>query len=257
MTVSMKSKRSAAALPTAVFIVGMAWTLLLASLACSTPVVAPDDLDGVEAVIFAVRQPRGPHWYENMGYSIADVNDKAVPGTESLVMINSPKHGRSEHQGRLALVQTNLGPDRAEAQTLIHRDAKFRDPYALSSDAILVAQGTKLLMMNSRGRSRELYALCADLAREGAWLHEPRPLQSRKREPVIPARTDRTQSMGQLIVQDIYRGRNMKGIPPGAIKKLLILENLPKPVNFTGSMDPISYGGSYTLNRAPGPPVPR
>jgi hypothetical protein len=44
----------------------------------------------------------------------------------------------------------------------------------------------------------------------------------------------------------------MQGIPPGAIKKLLILENLPKPVNFTGSMDPISYGGSYTLNRVLG-----
>ena len=44
----------------------------------------------------------------------------------------------------------------------------------------------------------------------------------------------------------------MKGIPRGAIEKLLILENLPKPVNFTGSMDPISFGGSYTLNRVLG-----
>jgi hypothetical protein len=69
---------------------------------------------------------------------------------------------------------------------------------------------------------------------------------------VIPARTDVTQPMGQLIVQDIYRGRAMDGVPRGAIKKLLILENLPKPVNFTGSMDPISYGGSYTLNRVLG-----
>lgn len=435
MTVSMRSRPYDIALPTPALIVGMAWTLLVASLACSTPVVTPDDLDGIEEVVFAVRQPKGPHWYENMGYTIADVNDKAygrcgylcklnlrtgtvtrlvsdaqgavrdpqvhyhgnrilfsyrkggtdffhlyevkidgsglqqltdgpfddiepsylpdggivfcstrakrwvpcwytqvatlhrcgsdggnirmlssnieqdntpwvlpdgrilytrweyvdrsrehfhhlwvmnpdgsaqmtyygnqfagdvyldakpVPGTESLVMVNSPKHGRSEHQGRLALVQTNVGPDRAEAQTLIHRDVKFRDPYALSPDAILVAQETRLLLMNSRGGSRELYALCADLSRDGAWLHEPRPLRSRKREPVIPSRTDSTQPMGQLIVQDIYRGRNMKGIPPGAIKKLLILENLPKPVNFTGSMDPISYGGSYTLNRVLG-----
>ena len=69
---------------------------------------------------------------------------------------------------------------------------------------------------------------------------------------MIPPRTDLTQSLGQLIVQDIYIGRNMDGIPRGAIKKLLILENLPKPVNFTGSMDPISYGGSYTLNRVLG-----
>jgi hypothetical protein len=51
---------------------------------------------------------------------------------------------------------------------------------------------------------------------------------------------------------DIYQGRNMEGIRRGAIKKLLIIENLPKPVNYTGSMDPISYGGSYTLNRVLG-----
>jgi hypothetical protein len=44
----------------------------------------------------------------------------------------------------------------------------------------------------------------------------------------------------------------MEGVGRGTIKKLLILENLPKPVNFTGSMDPISYGGSYTLNRVLG-----
>jgi hypothetical protein len=69
---------------------------------------------------------------------------------------------------------------------------------------------------------------------------------------VIPSRTDPAQSTGRLIVQDIYIGRNMEGVQRGAIKKLLILENLPKPVNFTGSMDPISYGGSYTLNRVLG-----
>jgi hypothetical protein len=69
---------------------------------------------------------------------------------------------------------------------------------------------------------------------------------------VIPPRINPAQSTGQLVVLNIYIGRNMEGIEQGAIKKLLILENLPKPVNFTGSMDPISYGGSYTLNRVLG-----
>ncbi len=31
-------------------------------------------------VIFAVRQPRGPHWYENFGYSVVDP-DKKLYGT--------------------------------------------------------------------------------------------------------------------------------------------------------------------------------
>jgi hypothetical protein len=51
---------------------------------------------------------------------------------------------------------------------------------------------------------------------------------------------------------DAYRGRNMAGIRPGEIRKLLVLESLPKPINFTGGMDPLTYGGSFTLERVLG-----
>jgi hypothetical protein len=177
---------------------------------------------------------------------------KPIPGTEKIVMVNSPNHGQSEHRGRISLVKTELGPDDKKAQEMINSDRNFRDPYPLSADSILIADKTRLLLMDSRGRTRVIYRLSPELSQDGAWLHEPRPLRPRPREPVIPPRTDLTQSKGQLIVLDIYFGRNMEGIKRGAVKKLLILENLPKPVNFTGSMDPISYGGSYTLNRVLG-----
>jgi len=177
---------------------------------------------------------------------------KPVPGTEKIVMVNSPRHGQAEHQGRISLVRTDLGPDVKSAQHMIHEGREFRDPYALSADSILVAEKTRLLLMNGKGQTKELYRLSPELSRDGAWLHEPRPIRPRLREPVISPQTDLTQSSGQLIVMDIYIGRNMQGIKRGVIKKLLVLENLPKPVNFTGSMDPISCGGSYTLNRVLG-----
>jgi hypothetical protein len=41
----------------------------------------------------------------------------------------------------------------------------------------------------------------------------------------------------------------MAGINPGEIRKLLVLESLPKPINYTGGMDPLSYGGTFTLVR--------
>lgn len=191
-------------------------------------------------------------YYGNSHPGDVYLDAKPVPGTTKIVMINSPKHGQVEHQGRVSLVQANRGPDDKSAQEMIHTDREFRDPYALGPDAILVAEKTRLLLMDAGGQTKELYRLSPDLSREGAWLHEPRPLRPRLREPVIPPRTDSTRAMGQLVVADIYVGRNMEGIKRGAIKKLLILENLPKPVNFTGSMDPISYGGSYTLNRVLG-----
>ncbi|MDO8543623.1 MAG: hypothetical protein Q7S40_24540 [Opitutaceae bacterium] len=177
---------------------------------------------------------------------------KPVPGASEVIMVNSPNHGRREHEGRIALVRLDLGADSAAAQTIINPGLNFRDPYPLETDAFLVAQEDRLLLMNRQGETRELYRLAGELAREGTWLHEPRPLRPRPRERVIPSRHDLSAADGQLVVFDIYRGRNMAGIRRGAITQLLILENLPKPVNYTGSMDPISYGGSYTLNRVLG-----
>ena len=191
-------------------------------------------------------------FYGNMNPGDVFLDAKPVPGRASVVMVNSPNHGRMEHEGRIALVNVDLGPDLRQAQRIINEGVNFRDPFPLSENSLLVAQEAKLLLMNTQGETREIYRLSGDLAKDGAWLHEPRPLRRRPREPVIPPKTNLGDTNGQLIVIDIYQGRNMAGIKRGAIKKLLVLENLPKPVNYSGSMDPISYGGSYTLNRVLG-----
>lgn len=52
-----------------------------------------------------------------------------------------------------------------------------------------------------------------------------------------------------MLLADVNHGRNMTGVKPGDIKKLLILETLPMPVHYTGGMEPISYGGTFTLER--------
>ena len=44
----------------------------------------------------------------------------------------------------------------------------------------------------------------------------------------------------------------MAGVKPGDIKRLLILETLSKPVHFGGGMEPITYGGTFTLERVLG-----
>jgi hypothetical protein len=41
----------------------------------------------------------------------------------------------------------------------------------------------------------------------------------------------------------------MEGVKQGEIKKLLVMETLPKPVNFSGTMEPTSFGGTFTLPR--------
>jgi len=61
-----------------VVLVGL--SLLFAVPVCADP--------AVDEVIFAVRQPKGPHWYENMGYAIMDVNDKVYGSRGYLCKLN-------------------------------------------------------------------------------------------------------------------------------------------------------------------------
>jgi hypothetical protein len=65
-------------------------------------------------------------------------------------------------------------------------------------------------------------------------------------------RTDNTAETGRMVVMDVYVGRNMEGVNPGEIRELLVIESLPKPINFTGGMEPLSYGGTFTLERVLG-----
>ena len=100
-------------------------------------------------------------YYGNQFAGDVYLDAKPVPGTESIVMINSPNHGRSEHRGRISLVNTKLGPDSLPAQAMIHTGGEFRDPYALSADAILVAEDTRLLLMNGRGQTKRTLPIAA------------------------------------------------------------------------------------------------
>ena len=189
-------------------------------------------------------------YFGNMNPGGVFIGAKPIPNSKKIVMINSPGHGRLEHAGYVSIVTPEFGPDKREAEQRITKRASYRDPYPLSENDFLVAEGSKILRMDGKGASKTLYTLPASAA--GVWVHEPRPLRSRKREPVIPSKVDLTKSTGTLALVDIYRGRNMQGVKRGEIKKLLVLESLPKPINYTGGMDPLTYGGSFTLSRVLG-----
>ncbi len=180
------------------------------------------------------------------------IDAKPIPGSEKIVAIFSPGHGRREHQGAVTIVDPRLGPDVPSAARQITKSQDYRDPYPLTQDLFLVARGPAIELLDSSGNARELYRLPKQLAKQGMWIHEPRPVQSRPVEPVIPHRIDPTRATGQVVLLNVYAGRNMQGVRRGEIKKLLILETLPKPINYTGGMDPLTYGGSFSLERVVG-----
>ena len=108
-----------------------------------------------------------------------------------------------------------------------------------------MAQGDNVLLMDARGQTQVIH-------RSDRKCFEPRPVMPRPRERVAKPRTKPERGTGQLILTDVYTGRNMAGVERGDIRKLLVLESLPKPVNFSGGPDLTSWLGTFTLERVLG-----
>jgi hypothetical protein len=189
-------------------------------------------------------------YFGNMRGGTVMIDAKPIPGTNNVVASFSPGHGKREHAGFVTVIDPNQGPDDPHRALQISRAAAWRDPYPLSATSFLVAgMSTDLQLMDEQGRHMLVYDLGPEDQAKGLWIHEPRPLAPRVREQVLAPLSQPTQETGQSFVQNVYQGRNMAGIRRGDIKKLLVLEVLPKPVNFSGGQEPLSLGGTFTLER--------
>ncbi|MBN1908904.1 MAG: PD40 domain-containing protein [Pirellulales bacterium] len=188
-------------------------------------------------------------YFGNEFGGIAMLDAKPIPGTGKVVMSASPGHGQFEHAGAVAVVDPNRGPDVPDAMRALTAGRpganSWRDPYPIAEDCFLVARGKGLFVMDGQGNAEPFYRLPD--GRGGMEVHEPRPVRARPREPVIPPRVDLSKATGRLVLADIHEGRNMAGVGPGQIKKLLVLKQLPKPINFSGGMEPLTIYGTFTL----------
>jgi hypothetical protein len=188
-------------------------------------------------------------WFGNLHPGITMIDAKPIPNTDKIVASFSPGHGQREHDGVVTVVDPKGGPDAKEFAKTISKGAHFRDPWAFSEDCFLAASRDSLVLMDSAGRTEVLVKLSDEDRAAKLECHEPRPISSRPREPVIQPRVRPEDTTGRMLVADVNHGRNMKGVKDGEIKKLLVLETLPMPVHYTGGMEPISYGGTFTLER--------
>jgi hydrazine synthase alpha subunit-like protein len=191
-------------------------------------------------------------YFGNMHPGIVMIDAKPIPDSQNVLALFSPGHGQREHAGAVTIVSPKKGPDDIPSARRISRSNNYRDPYPFSHDCFLVAQDDRILVMNGRGQTQEIYRLPSKLAQQGVQCHEPRPIHRRERERLIQPQVELAAQTGRFILADVYQGRNMEGIKQYEIKNLLLLESLPKPINYTGGMDPLSYGGTFTLERVLG-----
>ena len=184
-------------------------------------------------------------YFGNMHPGGVFIDAKPIPGTDRIVFIHSPGHGQPEHAGYPSTLTDKYGPDyRASMKPLAGgQRGSYRDPFPLSADTFLAAQENQIVVLRTDGSMTLLHE-------SAMMLHEPSPIRERPREPIIPPHSDRSKHAATLVLNDVYTGRNMVGVKRGSIKRLLVLEDLPKPVNFHGGgSQPIGHGVTSTLKR--------
>jgi mono/diheme cytochrome c family protein len=188
-------------------------------------------------------------FYGNMHPGTVFIDAKPVPGSRKIVASLSPGHGTTEHAGYIGLIDPRLGPDDKAAAKAVSKRAEYRDPWAFSENVFLAAKGSQMILMNEKAWEQTLFELPDEWKNRQLIIHEPRPVIKRTPEEKIAPTVKPELSNGRLMLMNVYAGRNMESVKQGEIKKLLILETLPKPINFTGGMEPLTYGGSFTLER--------
>jgi len=217
------------------------------------------NLDGTgQMAYFGNMHPTGKHsnissrsgnfvTYNNVPGAVAMLDAKPIPDARGIVAIFSPGHGRREHEGYMTVVDPRRGPDHQPSARRIHSEFGWRDPYPLSSTEFLVARSREMHLMDDSGKTEVLYRL--EDPNAAMMLHEPVPLRPRRRERVGADRGDATEATGRLVLADVNRGRNMAGVRPGEIKKLLVMEQLPAPFHDSPGFDGISLWGPFTIAR--------
>jgi hypothetical protein len=180
------------------------------------------------------------------------IDAKPIAGTRKIAAVYAPRHGRPGHMGHIVVIDPDAGPDHYDFMVGVSRGRGYwRDPYPFGESCFLACYDDALAVMDAEGNYEVIFRDDHPGPRgwRGICVHEPRPIRPRKREPVIPSRVDWTETTGTLVLSDVMHGRRMTGVEPGEIEKLLVLESLPKPVNFSGGMDAVSPGGSFTIPR--------
>jgi hypothetical protein len=209
-------------------------------------------------------------FYGNMHPGIVYIDAKPIPNSEKIVASFSWGHGRVEHAGSIGVIDPRNGPDDKQSAKVITEASEYRDPWAFSETAFMAARNDRLELINGDGETYTLWQIPQEwqsqvnvgkVVRDSTeiraklsplFVHEPRPLVPHPRERMIGKISDEKKDYSEMTVVDVYHGRNMDGVKKGDIKKLLILETLPMPIHYTGGMEPLTYGGSFTLERVVG-----
>lgn len=190
------------------------------------------------------------YWGNNTWSPGGVIDARAIPGSGSVLCILGSCHDRP--WGALAILDRRLGidgpepilrtwdrnaidlakeigpkPDAYGFDRFKKVNPKYEDPYPLSDTYFLCSR------MTGKGEQMGIYLL--DIFGNEILLHveepgcfDPMPLGPRPRPMAIPTRRDFNNEKGYFYVVNVYVGTHMKGVEPGTIKYLRIVESPEK-----------------------------
>jgi len=205
------------------------------------------------------------YYGNNTGTPGAIIDARQIPGTDLVVCIFTSCHDLP--WGSVAILDRKKGVDGedpvkwiypAETRKLIEHgdidsykwtDVKFEDPIALDSNNMLVSQ-TIIYQRKPYVTKSGIFLLTTDGTDEliisgEKSLFDPHVIEPRKRPAVIPDMRDDSKTTGIFYVQNVYEGTHMKGVEPGTVKYLRVVET---PAKRTWTYEP--WGGQG--QQAPG-----
>lgn len=188
------------------------------------------------------------YYGNNTGSPGAIIDARQIPGTDLVVCIFSSCHDLP--WGSVAILDRKKGVDGedpvkwiypAESRKLIGlndfdsfkwTDVKFEDPMALDQDNILVSK-TITYTKNPTVSQSGIFLISTDgtdelIVKGEKSLFDPQIVETRKRPAVIPDMRDDTKTTGIFYVQNVYEGTHMKGVSPGSVKYLRVIETPAK-----------------------------
>ncbi len=171
------------------------------------------------------------------------IDARPIPGTDKVISILGSCHDRP--WGALGIINREKGMDGkaavektwpASARELIGKGnwdtfkqvrPLYEDPYPLNdtwflcSRSIGIGEQMGLFLIDIFGNEQLIYT-------EEPGCYDPIPIKSREKEYTIQDKRNYKSETGKFYVQNVYEGTHMKGVEPGTVKYLRVIESVEK-----------------------------
>ena len=201
------------------------------------------------------------------------ISPQPIPDENGVVFTFGFGHSSRDSFGDIAKVLQPCDPSDPYASKFINGDIslKFNRPQPLGNGYTMATDGREIYIFNKDGQYTKVSNLPEELFKTDklvrmsvvTWkknkgklpdqckviMQGAMPLKAKKTPVARPDMSDLSQKTATVFLQDVYHGRNIKGVKRGSIDKLLVLQVLPTPAHYNGGSNQLNRLGGFALER--------